>query len=74
MFKDAKQLASEAMRSRLLDMPESEVQEELLERILAIAWLHQSDPEPRKKVREEIKEQIERSATLQVRKGDSLEN
>ena len=74
MFKNAKQLATEAMKSELGKSSDNEVTDELLETVLDLAWDHQSDPEPRKVARQSLKEQISRAAVLQSRQGDSNED
>lgn len=74
MFKNAKQLATEAMKQELKHSADAAVSEDLLEVVIDLAWAHQGDPEPRKLVRQSLKDQISRSATLQSRQGQSSEN
>jgi hypothetical protein len=74
MFRDAKQLASEAIKSRLGGRENSELSPELIDQILETAWAHQSDPEPRKRVREILKDEISRAAILGSRREFPDEN
>lgn len=74
MFKDAKQLAAEAMKSRLSNSKDSEISPEFIDQVLEYAWMHQSDPEPRKRIRETLKDHISKAAILQARQGDQDEN
>lgn len=69
MYKDAKELALNAMLPKLSD-DAAGVSKDLLERVVGAAWTHQHDPEPRKQVREKIKEEISRSANLIERSGE----
>ena len=67
MFRDAKQLASDAIKSRL-EFENSDLSPELVDQILETAWSHQSDPEPRKRVREILRDQISRASILNSRR------
>jgi hypothetical protein len=74
MFRDAKRLASDAMKSRLSGLESSEVSPELVDQVLDTAWIHQSDPEPRKRVREILKDHISRASILNSRREFPHEN
>lgn len=68
MFRDAKQLASDAIKSRLVELENPELSPELIDKVLETAWIHQSDPEPRKRVREVLKDEISRASNLNSRR------
>jgi hypothetical protein len=74
MFRDAKQLAADAIKSRLVEPEHSELSPELIDKVLEIAWTHQSDPEPRKRVRQILKDEISRASFLNSRKEFPDEN
>lgn len=72
MYKDARELALNAMLPKLGE-DSVVVSEDLLERVVDAAWAHQHDSEPRRQVREKIKEEISRAANLMERGGDKNE-
>jgi hypothetical protein len=72
MYKDARELALNAMVPKLTG-DAGGVSKDLLERVVDAAWAHQRDAEPRRQVRDKIKEEISRSANLIERSGETSE-
>ena len=74
MFKDAKNLAQESILARLSQPKYECLNPALVQRLLDLAWMHQTDTEPRQKIRAEIKDEISKAALVWSREDRSLED
>jgi hypothetical protein len=74
MFKDAKNLAQESILARLSQPKFECLTPALVQRLLDLAWMHQTDAEPRQRIRAAIKDEISKAALLSSKEDPSLED
>lgn len=70
MFKNAKDLALDSMLEKIESNEYPALNPDLVSKLVELGWQHQHDQEPRRKIRDEIKDLTSREANILSREGD----
>jgi hypothetical protein len=70
LFRNAKDLALDSMLEKITPDEYPALNEDLVTKLVELGWEHQHDQEPRRKVREEIKDLTSREANILIKEGN----
>lgn len=70
MFRNAKDLALDSMLEKITTDGYPALNEDLVTKLVELGWEHQHDQEPRRKIREAIKDLTSREANILTKESD----